>query len=95
MFEKGKWLLGVTSCECRSSIFNITDENTSFSITIPGHCEIKTAEKTIDGMNKLLELRCLELHLREVRKRGNQLKIGDDVFKLSDLILKKIEYLKN
>ena len=32
-----KWLLAVTSFECTNSVFNITDENNSFSISIPGN----------------------------------------------------------
>ena len=36
---EGKWLLGVSSFECTNSVFNITDENNSFSINIPGHWE--------------------------------------------------------
>ena len=36
LVEEGKWLLGVTSFECTNSIFNILDENNSFSIDIPG-----------------------------------------------------------
>ena len=35
--EESKRLLGVTSFECTSSVFNITNENNSFSITIQGH----------------------------------------------------------
>ena len=56
LFEDGKWLLGVTSLECTNSVFNITNENNSFSIIIPGHYETEFAEKTIDELNKLLEL---------------------------------------
>ena len=58
--EEGKWLLGVTSLECTNSVFNITNENNSFSIIIPGHYQTKSAEKTIDELKKLLELRYLE-----------------------------------
>ena len=47
-------------------------------MTIPGHWETKYAEKTIDELNKLLELRSLELHVKEVRKGGNEIKIGDN-----------------
>ena len=43
---EGKWLLGVTSFECTNSVFNITDENNSFSITIPGHWQTESTEKT-------------------------------------------------
>ena len=40
---EGKWLLGVTSFECTNSVFNITHEKNSFSITIPGHWKTKSA----------------------------------------------------
>ena len=70
LIEEGKWLLAVSSIECTNSVFNITDENNSFSIIIPGHYQNKTDEKTIDNLNKLLELKSLELHVDEVKKRG-------------------------
>ena len=84
LVEEGKWLLGVSSFECTNSVFNITNKNSYFSIIVPGHWESKSAEKTIDELNKLLELRSLELHVKEVRKRGNKIKIGDNEYKLSD-----------
>ena len=34
--EEGKWLLAVISFEANNSAFNITDENNSLSISIPG-----------------------------------------------------------
>ena len=71
--EGGKWLLGVSSFECTNSVFNIIDENNSFSITGPGQLESKSSEKTIDELNKLLELRSLELHVREVRKKAKKI----------------------
>ena len=74
LVEEGKWLLGVTSLECENSVFIKTNEKNSFSISILGHRESKTAEKTIDELNRLLELRSFELHVIEVRKRGNQRK---------------------
>ena len=98
LLEEGKWLLGVSSCECTNSVFNITDENNSFSIIIPGHYQNKSDEKTIDNLNKLLELKSLELHVEEVRKRRNKIKIGDNEYKLSDFDNQKheiIEELKN
>ena len=73
LLEEGKWLLGVTSLECTNSVFNITNENNSFSIIIPGHYETEFAEKVIKDLNKLEELRSLELHVEEVRKRGNKI----------------------
>ena len=83
LFEEGKWLLGVTFFECTNSVFHITNENNSFSITVPGHWETESDEKIINEINKLLELRSLELHVKEVRTRG-KIKIGDDEYKLSD-----------
>ena len=74
LIEEDKWLLGLTSLECTNSVFNITNKNNSFSITIPGHWESQSAEKTINELNISLELRSLELHVAEVRKRGNKKK---------------------
>ena len=98
LVEEDKWLLAVSSFECTNSVFNITDENNSFSIIIPGHYQNKTVEKTINNLNKLLELKSLELHAEEVKKRGNKIKIGDNEYKLSDFDNQKheiIEELKN
>ena len=81
MAEDCKWFFAVSSFECTNSAFNITDENNSFSVTIPGHWESKSDEKTIDEINKLLELRSLDLHVKEVKKRGNKIKIGNDEYK--------------
>ena len=89
LFEEGKWLLAVSSFECTNSVFNITNENNSFSIIIPGQYQTESAEKTIDELKKLVELRSFGLHVKEVRKRGNKLKLGDIEYKLSDLIFKK------
>ena len=94
LVEESKWLLGVSSLECTNSVFNITNENNSFSIFIPGHYEIEFAEKIIDDLNKLLELKSLELHVEAVRKRGNIIKIADKEYKLSDFDSHKNEILK-
>ena len=91
LIEEGKWLLAVSSFECTNSVFNITNENNSFSIIIPGHYEDKFAGKTINDLNKLLELKSLELHVEEVKKRGNEMKIGDKEYKLSDFDNQKYE----
>ena len=82
--EEGKWLLAVSSFECTNSVFYITNENNSFSSTIPGHWQTKSDEKAIDELNKILELRSLQLLVKEVRKSGNKLKIGDKEYNLSD-----------
>ena len=69
LVEEGKWLLGVSSYGCTNSVFNITSENNSFSIIIPGHYHNKSDEKTVDDLNKPLELEFLELHVEEVEKK--------------------------
>ena len=98
LIEEDKWLLAVSSFECTNSVFNITGENNSFSIIIPGHYQDKTDEKTINDLNKLLERESLDLHVEEVKKRGNKIKIGDNEYKISDFDNQKyeiIEELKN
>ena len=69
LVEEDKWLLAVSSFECKNSVFNLTDENNSFSIIIPGHYQNKSDEKTTNDLNKLLELKSLELHVDEVKKK--------------------------
>ena len=81
LVEEGNWLKAVSLFDCTNSVFNITNENNSFSIIIPGHYETESAEKVIGELNKLLELKSLELHVNEVRKRGNKIKIGDNEYK--------------
>ena len=98
LVEEGKVLLGVSSFECTNCVFNITNKNNSFSINIPGQYQTEFVERTIDDLNKLLELKSFELHVEEVRKRGKKLKIGDNEYKLSDFDTQKneiVEELKN
>ena len=89
LLEEGKWLIAVSSFECKNSVSIITNENNNFSIIIPGHYETEFAENTIDELNNLLELRSLELHVEEVRKRGNKIKIVNNEYKLSDFDTEK------
>ena len=94
LVEEGKWLLAVSSFECTNSVLNITNENNSFSIIIPGHYETESPEKTIDELNKVLELRSqngIELHVEQVRKKGLIL-IND--YSLSSLGMFKDEILE-
>ena len=98
LFEEGKWLLAVSLFDCTNSVLNITNENNSFSIIIPGHYQTEIAEKAIDELNNLLELKSLELHMKEVRERGHQIILGDKEYKLSDFDTSKekiFEELKN
>ena len=94
LVEEDKWLLAVSSFECTNTVFNITNENNSFPILIPGHYQNKSDEKTINDLNKLLELKSLELHVDDVKKRGNKTKIGDNEYKLSDFDNQKYEILQ-
>ena len=94
LVEEGKWLLGLPSLECTNSVFNITNENNSFSIILPGHYLTEFAEKMIDDLNKLLELKSLEVHVEEVGKRGIKIKIGNNEYKLSDFDTQKNEILE-
>ena len=94
LVEEDKWLLAVSSFECTKSIFNIIDENNSFSIIIQGHYQNESDEKTIDELIKLLELRSqnsIELHVEQVRKKGLIL-IND--YSLSSLGMFKDEILE-
>ena len=88
-------VLGVSSLEYTKSVFNITDQKNSFSFIIPGHYPTEFAEKSINDINKLLELKSLELHVKENRKRGKKIKSGDNEYKLSDFDTQKMRYLKN
>ena len=92
--EQYKCLLSVFSFEATNSVFNITDENNSFSKSMPGHRNSKSTEKTIDEPNNLLTLTSendFEIRVREVRKRGQKIKIADEEYKLSDLGFHKNE----
>ena len=89
LLEEGKWLLAVSSLECTNSFLNINNENNLFSIVISGQYQNKSDEKTIDDLKKLLELKSLELHVEEVKKRGNKIKIGVNDCKLSDFDTQK------
>ena len=72
---EGKWLLAVTSSEATNSVFNIIDENVSFSTGTPGYWRVpnKIPNGNIDKLKELLELRSqndIELHVKDVGKRG-------------------------
>ena len=57
LIEEGKWLLSVTSFEATNFVFKTTIENSLFPINIPSHWQTKSAGKTINELNTLLELR--------------------------------------
>ena len=87
LVEEDKGLLGVTSLECTNSVFIITNENNSFSITIPGRRRrpIFLEDGIFDKLMNLLKLNSeidIELFAEEVRKRGSQTKIVDRQYKI-------------
>ena len=96
LVEGGNWLMAVSLLECTTSVFNISNENNSISIIIPGVYQNKSDEETIAYLNKLLELKSLESHVEVVRIKEDKLKIGGKEYKLSDFdTQKKTKYLKN
>ena len=69
LFEEGKWLSAVTSFEASNSVFNVTDENNSFSNTTPAHWSSEIVEEIINQLNELSERRSQndnELHVKKV-----------------------------
>ena len=59
--------------DCTNSVFKITGENNSFSITTPGDWNSESTGKTSDELNKLIDLRSendIELHVEQVGKKG-------------------------
>ena len=47
LLEQGKRLLAVSSFEATNSVFTTTNENNSFSVTIPGHWNSSSAQKKL------------------------------------------------
>ena len=100
IYEESKWFVAVRSFQAMNSVFNKTDENNSFSINIPGHWQTNSAEKTFNELNKLLELRsqnCIELHVKQVRKRRKQKKMETEnkICLILILLKKLLEELRN
>ena len=64
-------LLRLTLFDCTNSVFNITNENNSFSISITGHWQNKSDDIPVNELNRLLELRSqcdFDLQFEQVRK---------------------------
>ena len=96
LFEEGKWLLAVTSFEATNSVFNITNENNSFSSSTPGHWSPRDGEKFVNNIKKLLEIRSendFELHVKGVEKRGTRKEIENSGYNLARFNHFKIKIL--
>ena len=73
-------VIAVTSFEATNSVFNITDKNTSFSISSPSYWIPIGGEELINKLKKLLELRSqndIELHGEEFKKRDTRIDNGN------------------
>ena len=73
--------------------FIMTDENSSFSKSTSGHWSSRCAEIK-NKLQKVLEMRPnndIELHVKDVSNRKNQMKKGDKEYKLSDFDIGKNE----
>ena len=86
--------------QCTNSVFNITNENNSFSNSIPARWRNRNylEDDIIDKLKRLLKLRSqndFELHVEEITKRGNKTKIGNKEFKLSDIDISGKEILED
>ena len=95
LVEEGKWLLAVISFEATNSVFKITDESNSFSITTSSHWNSESAEKRFDELTKLIDLRSendIKLHVEQVRKKGIFFKLQTLLYPF--LVLLKMKYLK-
>ena len=80
----------VTGFEATNPVLNLTDKNNIFSFTPPGYWSGYGSDGTVYGLSRILELRSkneIELHVNEVRERGNELKTAEKEYDLSDLIL--------
>ena len=78
LVEEGKGLLGVTSFDCTNSVFKITKEDNSFSISRPVPRKSEDGDEFINKLNISLELRSendIELHVEEFEKRGTRIEI--------------------
>ena len=90
LFEEGNMLLAVTSFEASNSDFQITVEDNSFSRSTPSHWFFRAGAEIITKLQKLIEMRHIidiDLHVEDVRKRGNQITIGDNFYNNLILIL--------
>ena len=77
--EESAWLLLTVSCfEATNFVFNITNENNNFSISIAGFWVIERSEEIVDKLIKLLKLRSendFELHIKDFEKNGSVLEM--------------------
>ena len=98
LIEDGKWFLAVTSFEATNSVFNITDENNSFSIGTLGYSRLPNflPDGIIDTLKEFLKFRSqndIELHVKQVEKRRTRIKIENTGYNLASFDYFKSEIL--
>ena len=94
--EEWKWSLAVSSFKATNSVFNITSENNSFSISIPDQWIFKDSQELFNKLNNLLQFKSendIELHVKEVEKRGTRIKIENSGYNSAGFDLFKGELL--
>ena len=97
LVEGGNWLLAVTSFEATNSLFNITNENNLFPISIPRHWSSRGGAETIHKLQPSLKLRSekiLNYMWKKFKKKGAQIEIGNNENELSDLGTRKNETIE-
>ena len=65
----------MTSFEATNSVFNITDENNSFSVSTPGQWSLTGSKGTVKGLIKNLELLSqndIESQAKKIEKKENK-----------------------
>ena len=90
--EEGKRLFAVRSSEATSTVFKMTDENNSFSISTPSFWTHECGEDLNNKLNKLLEIisqNDFELRGKEVEKRGTRIQIENGGCNLAGFYLLK------
>ena len=71
--EQGRLFLAKTRFEATNSVFKVTKENSSFSITTPAPWTSESGKENIDKPKELLELRSqhhIEKYVKEFDKKG-------------------------
>ena len=80
--------MAVTSFEATNSNFLKNDENNSFSPSTPRQWYPDGRGETTDRLNELLRVTTkhdVELHVKEVTKRGTRVEIENSGYKLSGI----------
>ena len=85
LFEEGKWLLAVTSFEASNSVFNVTDENNSFSNTTPAHWSSEIVEEIINQLKNYqsVDLKTITNYMLKKFKKGTRIVMENSGFNLA------------